>query len=320
MDLLHRLREHSGQFLPLSTLGDDPTSVSRDLDDLESFGFSLERHPYHGVAYLGPSDRLCPDQIEWGLSPSRIGRRVAVWNRVTSTNDLALNATRSRANDGLVILAEEQTAGRGRRGRAWSAPPKASILLSALIDPPPGLQDIGWLTALGSVASAEVVEQATDHPARIKWPNDVRVEGRKLAGILVERRSGAVIGIGLNVNLPEDAFPPHLRPLSTSLSRLSGRKHDRSELACCLIQTLDRLYVEALKSGPSPLARRWQARLEPLGRAVTVSTHQGPVRGRLLKADLIDGLILETEDGASLHLRNADILDFDPPEAPQNWK
>ena len=98
-------------------------AVWRNLEALERFGYRIERHPYLGAAYMGPAARLCPDQIEHGLATRRIGRRIAVWNRAGSTNDLAARAGLNRANDGLVVLAEEQTAGRGRRGRRWTAPP-----------------------------------------------------------------------------------------------------------------------------------------------------------------------------------------------------
>ena len=126
----------------LETLGAAPR---RDLDELESFGFALERHPYQGVAYRGPSARLCPDQIEYELGTQRIGRRIAVWNRVTSTNDLAARG-RFAANEGLVILAESQTAGRGSRGRRWTAPAGTSLLMSVLLFPPEPLTDPAWLT------------------------------------------------------------------------------------------------------------------------------------------------------------------------------
>ena len=122
IELLLRLRAADGSFVPLLTLGTNPDAVRRDLDELETFGFELERHPYQGVAYRGPAARLCPDQIEREPRPTHVGRRIVVWNRVTSTNDLAARAAQSRANDGLVILAEEQTAGRGRQGRSWVAP------------------------------------------------------------------------------------------------------------------------------------------------------------------------------------------------------
>src|SRR4051812_43258241 len=159
--LLRRLRDARGDFVPMAELGDDLDVVRRELDELERFGFLLERHPYRGVAYRGPADRLCPDQVEHELGTRRVGRRVAIWSRVSSTNDLAARAAGSSANEGLVILAEEQTAGRGRRGRTWSAPPGSSLLMSVLLFPPQALAATGWLTALGAVAAAEVVAEWT---------------------------------------------------------------------------------------------------------------------------------------------------------------
>ena len=128
-----------GQFVPLVDLGEDRAQVWEDLEALERFGFQIERHPYLGAAYRGPTCRLCPDQIEHGLKTRGIGRRIAVWNRVGSTNDLAARAGSTPANDGLVVLAEEQTAGRGQRGRIWTAPARSSILMSVLLFPPPRL-------------------------------------------------------------------------------------------------------------------------------------------------------------------------------------
>ena len=179
--------------MPLGELGADLDAAAIGAGALASFGFGVEQHPYRGVAYRGPAERLCPDQIEHGLATVRIGRRIAVWNRVTSTNDLAARAGVSSSNDGLVILAEEQTAGRGRRGRSWMAPAGSSILMSVLLFPPSNLAvpeaafGCAWLTALAAVATAEVVTAWTGRHARIKWPNDVRIDGRKIAGILVER-------------------------------------------------------------------------------------------------------------------------------------
>ena len=106
--LLEMIREAGGEFVPFELLGPDLFGVFTDLDELEAFGFGLERHPYHGVAFRAPSPRLCPDQIEWKLGTRTIGRRVAVWNRVGSTNDLAARASSSLANEGLAILAEER--------------------------------------------------------------------------------------------------------------------------------------------------------------------------------------------------------------------
>ena len=295
IELLDRLKR-AGGFVPL----DEPGDLA-DLAELEAFGFAFERHPDLGVAYRGPSPRLCPDQIEWQLGTRVIGRRIAVWNRVTSTNDLAARAASSASNDGLVILAEEQTGGRGSRGRSWSSPAGSSILMSVLIFPPIPLQDPGWLTALAAVSVAESVAmlgfEANGVPieAKIKWPNDIRVDGRKLAGILVERGEGTVIGIGLNVNQGRDDFPGEIRESATSLRSILGRPIDRSELVRSIVRNLDRFYVRSIVSGPDDLGAKYRQHSEHFWHEVDVSTPTGLVGGRLGTLDLRMGL----EVGAS---------------------
>src|SRR5262249_28115564 len=100
--LLNRLRASSGDYIPIEELESEDDRVLADLDALAAFGFAIERHPYRGVAFAGPAERLCPDQIEHALGTSHVGRRVAVWERVSSTNDLAARAAGSSSNDGLV--------------------------------------------------------------------------------------------------------------------------------------------------------------------------------------------------------------------------
>lgn len=290
--LFRQIRDAGGSFVPLDHL----IGSLAEVDELEAFGFVFERHPFQGVAYRGPSPRLCPDQIEFELGTNLVGRRIAVWNRVGSTNDLAAKAATSRSNDGLVILAEEQSSGRGSRGRVWTAPAGSSILMSVLLFPPKSLDDLGWLTALGAVAVAEVVADFTGLEAQIKWPNDVRVEGKKLAGVLVERGQGTVLGIGLNVNV--EAFPEELRETATSLQLLQGKPLDRSEIARALIQRLDFHHSRALEAGPETLDEPYRSKSEHLGHRVELSTvTSGMVEGTLVGLDLRQGLALETLQG-----------------------
>jgi BirA family biotin operon repressor/biotin-[acetyl-CoA-carboxylase] ligase len=315
--LLRRLRDAERGFVPLAELGTELDRVHADLDELEAFGFALERHPYWGVAYRGPADRLCPDQIEDQLGTLRVGRRIAVWTRVSSTNDVAVRAAASTANEGLVVLAEEQSAGRGRRGRSWTAPPGSSILMSVLLFPPSELAETAWLTALGAVATAEVVAAWTglDAEVRIKWPNDVRVGGRKIAGVLVEYGQGAVIGIGLNVNIDSQAFPPDLRARSTSLGIVSGQRIDRSELARALIQRLDAWYGLGRNGGPESLNGPWRDRSEHRGQTVAVTTPQGSVLGRLDDLHLQNGLCLTLPDGRRRQIPVPEVLAMVPHNA-----
>lgn len=319
--LLQRLRDAQGHFVPVAELGDGEAldAVRSDLAELERFGFVLESHPYRGVAYRGPAVRLCPDQIEHELGTRRVGRRIAVWNRVISTNDLAAHAAASTANEGLVILAEEQTAGRGRRGRRWTAPASSSLLMSVLLFPSDSLAEAGWLTALGAVAVSEVVTAWTGLDARIKWPNDVRIAGQKIAGILVERGDGAVIGIGLNANIARTDFPAELHDTATSLRILTGETVDRSELARALIRRIDDWYDRGWSDGPDALNPAWRDRSEHLGRMVQVATPSGSHVGRLIDLDLKRGLTLaESEPGGpARQLAVRDVLTLTPyPESP----
>lgn len=319
ISVLERLRDAAGQFVPLSDLGRERDRLCEDLEALGAFGYQIEHHPYLGVAYRGPAPRLCPDQIEYRLGTLRIGRRIAVWSRVGSTNDLAARAASTTANDGLVILAEEQTSGRGQRGRPWTVPPRSSILMSVLLFPPSGLVPLGpeapagcaWLTALAAVATAELVSSWTRRDARIKWPNDVRVDGLKVAGILVERAippqspvrpepdqvqdlPAVVIGIGLNAEIDLEAFPPDLRHKATSMKVLSGGAVlDRSELARDLIRRLDAWYDRGLIGGPATLSAPWRDRSEHLGKLVRVSTPGDRLCGRLVDLDLREGIVLD---------------------------
>jgi len=308
--LLYQVRSARGEFVPIADLGSNAEVVQRDLDDLDAFGFRFERHPYRGVAYRGPAERLCPDQIECALNTRLVGRRIAVWNRVTSTNDIAGRAASSRTNDGFVVLAEEQTAGRGRRGRSWFAQPRSSILMSVLLFPPELLDNPAWLTALGAVAAADVVEEWTGRPARIKWPNDVRVAGQKVAGVLVERGQGSIIGIGLNVNTDANEFPESLQSEGTSIYLLTGESADRSEMAKALINRIDEHYSICLIQGSVALKTPWCSRFELLGRVVRVHTKSATFVSRLVDADFEDGLTLNASGGPCRHIPMHEIIEL----------
>jgi BirA family biotin operon repressor/biotin-[acetyl-CoA-carboxylase] ligase len=313
--MLRSLEQAQGMFVPLEALGPDPVAVLHDLNELEAFGFRIERHPYLGTAYRGPSERLCPDQIEHELETKCVGRRIAVWNRVASTNDVAAAAASSLANEGLVVLAEEQFAGRGRRGRTWTAPPRSSLLMSVLLFPTGPLDDNAALTALASLAVAEVVSGCVGREARIKWPNDVRVESKKVAGILVERGAGSVIGIGVNSNIAHDQFTEALRATATSLQILSGRTVDRSELARSLVRRLDALYETARNEGPRALSAAWRERCEPLGRLVRVETPNGTKSGILRALDPFHDLEIRLADGSSVAVPIREVLSISSQDA-----
>lgn len=233
---------------------------------------------------------------EWHLEGQHVGRRVLVYERVDSTNALALTMARESAADGLVLVAREQTAGRGQHGRTWLSPAGSNVLLSAVILPPPSLQRPVILTAWAAVSVCEAIRAATGLRAEIKWPNDVLLDGRKVCGILIEQRGGTVAGIGLNVNQTAEAFRAAGLPEATSLAACVGQPFDCDEVTRLLIRRLDMEYRLLLAGDVGLLEACWRERLGLLGRQVTAECHDSDVHGRLLELSFA-GVVLELPGG-----------------------
>ncbi len=306
-EFLNRLIEADGAFVRIGDYLSSRGEFEGALAEFAAFGFGIEvRGDGDRVeaAIRAPATRLCPDQIEWRLETRTIGRRIAVWDRVTSTNDVAFRASGSKANDGFVALAEEQTAGRGRRGGVWSAERGTSILMSVLLFPKHPLDDPFWLTALAAVAVARGVDLALGgtHVARIKWPNDIRVNERKVAGILVERRDATVLGIGLNVNQSAESWPIDLAERATSLRVISGRFGDRSRIVRALIGTLDDYYHRVTEQGLELLAREWFDHCEFRDRIVRVVARNGEIVARAKGLESGARLLFVEEGGREMRI------------------
>jgi BirA family biotin operon repressor/biotin-[acetyl-CoA-carboxylase] ligase len=237
--------------------------------------------------------------IEWTLPTTRIGRRTQVYSCVDSTNSVAASFADQPDAHGLAILAIEQTAGRGQHGRTWTAPPGSSVLLSVLLHPPPELCRPVLLTAWAAVSVCAVVQELTGQPCRIKWPNDVLLRGRKVAGILIEQGAGTIAGIGLNVSQPVEFFTGAGLTEATSLLQ-HGTTATTEDVARRLLAELDAGWL-ALEAGEwALLESRWKWHLGQLGQLVRLECHDGEHAGRLLEIGF-DGLVL-AEGGSSPRL------------------
>jgi BirA family biotin operon repressor/biotin-[acetyl-CoA-carboxylase] ligase len=223
---------------------------------------------------------------EWNLETYRLGRHVWVFDQVDSTNTLALELARDPANDGLVLLAREQTSGRGQHGRTWHAPPESSVLLSALLFPPLEICRPALLTAWAAVSVCRLIAALTGSRAAIKWPNDVLLDGRKVCGILIEQRTvgaklATVAGIGLNVNQAPSDFAAAGLADATSLAIHAGRSFDWQTIARQFIHTLDDEYDRLHQGDFDRLLLAWNAGLGLLGRRVMLETHGESIAGHL---------------------------------------
>jgi BirA family biotin operon repressor/biotin-[acetyl-CoA-carboxylase] ligase len=241
-------------------------------------------------------------QGEWRLDTRHIGHRVLLYDRTDSTSDRAAELANDPANDGVIILAKEQTAGRGQQGRRWQCPPDTGVLMSVLLFPPPTLCRPALLTAWAAVSVCETILQAAGIQAKIKWPNDVLIHGRKVCGILTEQSSAAgrqpsvVCGIGLNVNQPREAFALPGLEQGTSLALVAAKRHDCEEIARLLIRRLDDEYARLCGGDLATLEACWKWRLGLLGKHVEAECLEGVCQGRLIEAGW-DGLEIETAPG-----------------------
>ena len=231
----------------------------------------------------------------------RIGHDIEAHASIDSTNDRARALLDFPEGDGRVVVAEEQTAGRGRRGRDWLSPPGLNLLVSVAARPRIPARDAWQLGLAAALASADAC--AAVAPIALKWPNDIvsATDGRKAGGLLIEtmadgdRLSGAVVGIGINVNWRLDDMPEALRGTATSLADIAGAPVDRVALLGRLLAALE-AELDAIEGGHSPL-ERYRARCSTLGRTVTVATADGVVTGTAVDLDAAGALVVEAHDG-----------------------
>jgi len=240
----------------------------------------------------------------------RIGHAIEAHASIGSTNDRARDLLGHADGDGRVVVAEEQTAGRGRRGREWRSPPGLNLLVSVAVRPRLAAADAWQLGLAAALAVADACGAAA--PVRLKWPNDlVSDAGRKVGGMLIEtmadadRISGAIVGIGINANWRQADMPDDLRETAISLADLAGAPVDRVVLLGRLLEALES-EIEAVEAGTSPLDR-YRARCSTLGREVSVATADGTVTGRAVDLDPSGALVVETVDGRHL-ITSGDVV------------
>jgi BirA family transcriptional regulator, biotin operon repressor / biotin---[acetyl-CoA-carboxylase] ligase len=236
-----------------------------------------------------------PDEIR--TSPGRfIGREVRRFGTIPSTNDLAIA---SDVPDGTALVADHQSNGRGQHGRVWTSRPGDSLLVSLRLRPPPELARPVILTALAAVAVGDAIRELAGAQARIKWPNDLLIHGKKICGILIEAGRATVIGIGLNLNQSAEEFANAGLPDATSLQRVGGRRVDRDAALDSVLSHLDREWARLLAGERVPLESDWKWRIGLLGRTVLVERSDGIViSGRLLEMGF-DAIELLQDDGTA---------------------
>lgn len=255
-------------------------------------------------------DQLTAATISQRLTTRWVGRNLEVYDMIDSTNARAVELARAGAPEGTLILAEEQTQGRGRLGRRWFAPVGSSLLMSLILRPALMPWQAQRATMLCSLAAIEAIAQVAGIAAQVKWPNDISCGEKKLGGVLTElglrgeRLDYAVVGMGLNVNL-DVAMLPELMSPATSLSAEVGHTVSRPDLLAAILQGIEVRY-EKMARGWSPRAE-WRAHLATLGQPVRVGTPEEVIEGIAQDVDEDGALLVHTREGQVRRILTGDV-------------
>ena len=296
-------------------LGISRAAIWARIDDLRKLGYDIAASPHQGYRLLHAPDALHADDLLALVSGTQVvGRDVRVFEETSSTHDVVEKLARDGVKEGVVVFAESQTKGRGRLGRKWLSPPRQGLWFSVLLRPDLRPQAATQLTVVAATALARAIRQHTGLVPEIKWPNDILLQGRKVAGVLTELSAEldhikyVILGIGVDVNQTAAEFPPELRKLATSLRLEAGRVLNRAELAAAILRELDHDYARIRRHEFPQLADEWEGQCVTLGRRVRIHIGGRIVQGRAEALDEDGALLLRTEHGRLERIIGGDVM------------
>ncbi|MBW7957244.1 MAG: biotin--[acetyl-CoA-carboxylase] ligase [Deltaproteobacteria bacterium] len=279
------------------------TAVWKHIEALRKSGYTIEASPSKGYRLLGPLP-FNGVEVSSLLETGFIGRELHFHDEVGSTNAEAFELARNGASEGTVVMAESQTGGKGRLGRRWESPSGLNIYLSIILRPPIPPEEAHWLTFVAAVATAEAVSGYCPAKPVVKWPNDILINGRKAAGILLEMGSEpervhfVVMGIGVNVNMTRSMFPEYIGDTATSVREAKGAVIDRGALASRLLSSVELWYKVYLAEGSIPILSEWKRYFGFEGKEIRVVSFGNTVKGVCLGVDDTGALLIREPGGA----------------------
>ena len=300
------LRKHQNEFVSgqqiSEQLGVSRTAVWKHIRALKQKGYVIESYTKKGYCLREAPELLSPEGLEKGLSSSEFGRHIVYRERVDSTNNVAKQMADDGAPEGTVVIAEEQTGGRGRLSRSFHSPFAKGLWFSVILRPAIPPMEVSKMTLLAAVALARSLRAHGLSDCGIKWPNDILLHGRKLVGILTELNGSAekvnyiIMGIGVNTGVTASDLPEELRDIGTSFA-MEGVSVQRQELLQTILLELEKLYQTVCQEGFAPILVQWRALSCMLGQKVAVSSIGRTFTGTAADIDDDGNLIVETEGG-----------------------
>jgi len=295
-------------------LGISRAAIWARIEELRRLGYEIEASPHRGYRLLRTPDLLHAEDLLSRLGRTKVvGRDIRVFEKTTSTNDVIERLARGGAQEGVVVFAESQSQGRGRLGRKWASPERKGLWFSVLLRPNLRPQETTQLMVAAVTALRRAIHNETNLRPEIKWPNDLLLDGRKVAGILTEltaeldRVKYVILGVGVDVNLNAGDFPSELRKLATSLKIESGKAVCRPDLAVEILRELDRDYARVVSGDFASVADEWESQCTTLGRQVTIQIGDRRIRGRAEALSEDGALLLRTEHGHLERIISGDV-------------
>ena len=289
-------------------------AVWAHIEELRSLGYGIEASPHRGYRLVSIPDLLHADNLASLVNGHRvIGRDIQVFEKTSSTNDVVDRLARDGVAEGVVVFAESQGKGRGRLGRPWLSPARKGLWFSVLLRPDLRPQAATQLTVAAAVSLARAIRAQTGLLPEIKWPNDILVRGRKVAGILTELNAELdqikylILGVGVDVNLGVNDFPLELRKTATSLKIELGQNLRRAELAAAILSELDADYARIARHQFPAIVEEWRQLCSTVGRNLTIRLGDRAISGCAESLDEDGALLLRTEHGHLERITGGDL-------------
>jgi len=294
-------------------LGMSRAAVWKHVNALKQQGYGITSTPNKGYRLEYQKDSLLPGHVRSGLSTELLGNAIFYTPSIDSTNRLAKELALSGEAEGAIIIGGEQTGGRGRLDREWTSP-GGGLWLSILLRPDCHPNEAGRLLLAVGVSMAEAVRNVTGLDVKLKWPNDLVLDDKKLCGVLTElgaqpqRIDWLVAGVGLNANNPLSSLPGDVQKNATTLAHELGKKVDRAELVRRFLAALEGYYGDVRNGRPETVMKRWRELSATLGRKVEVRTGNDVVAGQAVDIDDFGSLIIKTGGGETVTVMTGDCI------------
>ncbi len=317
-DVLKFLREKeyvSGEVLA-KKLGISRVAIWKQIQKLKDKGYKITSDQNLGYCLVSHPDLLLPQEIQRGLSTNHIGKKIYYFPELKSTNIIAKEKVLHGAegiDEGTLIIAERQSAGKGRLGREWFSP-AGGIWLSIILYPRLSPSYISRITLMTAVAVVRAIKICTQIESQIKWPNDILINEKKVCGILTEMSAEldiinwVVVGIGINANIDHQDFPKDIQENTISLKEVSGKEISRVKLVKDFLREFKRYYEILKRREFFSILKEWKLNSHTLGRKIRVDMGEKIITGEAVDINEEGALILKKEDGELVKIISGTII------------